>query len=67
MSDSCIGYCIAKLEYSLGVTCDSYHYDYDLGPYRLIVALWGLVEVFRGPNTWMGVRLLIVCGIVLSW
>ena len=66
MPHTCIGYCIAGSEYSLGVSCDSYRCDYDLGRYRLLVVLWGLVEVFRGLNGWKGVGLLIVCGSVLS-
>ena len=60
-----MGYCIARFGCSLSVTCDSYRCDYDLGPYRLLVVLWGLVEGFRGLDRWMDVGLLIVCGTVL--
>ena len=64
--DTCIGYCVARFECSLSVTYDSYRCDYDLGSYRPFVVLWGLVEVFRGLDRWMGVGLLIVCGSVVS-
>ena len=34
--------------------------------YKPPVVLWGLVEVCRRPDAWIGVGLLIVCGTVLS-